>query len=97
MATAGEIPELVGEFVDLAKQYVREQTMEPAKKLGRLAGFSLAGALVFIFAAGFLAVAGMRTIVDLMPDGTIWSGLGYLLSSLALLAVTGLVMWRAAR
>ena len=97
MATAGEIPELVGEFVDLAKQYVREQTVEPAKRLGRLAGFSLAGALAFVLAAVFLAVAGMRAIVDLMPDGMVWSGLGYVVSALALLVVTGLVMWRAAR
>jgi uncharacterized protein (DUF849 family) len=97
MATAGDIPELVGEFVDLAKQYVREQTLEPAKKLGRLAGFSLAAALIFVLAAVFLAIAGMRAIVDLMPDGTIWSGFGYVLSALALLAATGLVMWRAAR
>jgi hypothetical protein len=97
MATAGDIPELVGEFVDLAKQYVREQTLEPAKKLGRLAGFSLAAALIFVLAAVFLAIAGMRAIVDLMPDGTIWSGFGYILSALALLAATGLVMWRAAR
>jgi len=97
MAAAGEIPELVGEFVDMAKQYVREQTLEPAKKLGRLAGLSMAGALIFVLAAVFLAVAGMRAIVDLMPHGAIWSGFGYVLSSLALLAVTGLVMWRAAR
>jgi hypothetical protein len=97
MAAAGEIPELVGEFVDMSKQYVREQTLEPAKRLGRLAGFSLAGALVFVLAALFLAVAGMRAIVDLMPDGVIWSGFGYVLSALALLAVIGLVMWRAAR
>lgn len=97
MAAAREIPELVGEFVELAKQYLRERTIEPAKKLGRLAGFSLAAALVFVVAAGFLAVAGMRTIVDLMPDGAVWSGVGYVLSSLALLAATGLVMWRAAR
>lgn len=94
---AGEIPELVGEFVDLAKRYVREQTLDPAKRLGRLAGLSLAGALVFMLAAGFLAVAGMRTVVDLMPDGTIWSGFGYVLAALALLGLTGLVVWRAAR
>lgn len=97
MATASELPELVEEFYGLAKRYVREQTLEPAKRLGRLAGWSLAAALLFMLAAVFLAIAGMRTIVDLMPDGAIWSGFGYVLSALALLAVTGLLVWRAAR
>jgi hypothetical protein len=92
-----ELPEMVGEFLDLSKQYVREQTLEPAKKLGRLAGFSFAGAFLMALAALFLAVALMRLIVDVLPDGVMWSGLGYILSSIALLALTGLMMWRLTR
>ena len=97
MASASELPELAGEFYEMATQYVREQTLEPAKKLGRLAGFSFAGAILFMLAAIFLAVAGMRAMVDLMPEGEIWSGLGYIASGIAVLAVTGFVMWRAAK
>ena len=97
MARTNELPELTTEFVDLAKQYVQERTVEPAKKLGRLAGLGFAAAMVFVMAALFLGIAGTRTIVDLMPDGNIWSGLGYVLGSLGLLMVTGLVMWRASK
>jgi hypothetical protein len=95
-----ELPEMVGEFIDLSKQYVREQTLEPAKKLGRLAGFSFAGAIVIALSVTFLAVAGTRMLIEVLPGGpdhAMWTGLGYILSSLALLVVTGLVMWRASR
>lgn len=88
---------MVGEFIDLAKQYVREQTMEPAKRLGRVAGFSAAASFLFVLAAGLLAVAVLRTIVDLLPDGAVWSGFGYVLAAFAMLGATGLVMWRAVK
>lgn len=97
MPPVSELPDLIGEFIDLATRYLREQTIEPAKRLGRLFAFSAIASLLFILAAGFLAVAGMRWIQRVMPDGDVWSGLGYLAASVALLAVTGLVMWRATR
>jgi hypothetical protein len=97
MARVRELPDLIGEFIDLSKQYLREQTLEPAKRLGRLFGFSAIASMLFALAGGFLAVAGMRWILRAMPDGAVWSGVGYLAASLALLAVTGLVMWRATR
>lgn len=97
MARTNEIPELVGEFVDLSKQYLREQTLEPAKALGRLAGFSFAGAFVLVLAVLFLSIAGMRLIIEALPDGPMWSGLGYIVSSFALLIFTGVMMWRVTR
>lgn len=97
MASVRELPDLVGEFIDMAKQYLREQTIEPAKALGRLAGFGFLAAILFVLASGFLAVAGMRWILRAMPDGAIWSGVGYLAASLAILVVTALVMRRATR
>ena len=100
MPKTTELPELVSEFIDLSKQYVREQTIEPAKKLGRLAGFSFAGAFVLMLASIFLAIAAMRVIVWVMPAGpdhAMWTGLGYILASLAMLALTGIMMWRLTR
>ena len=97
MASVTELPELVGEFIDLSRQYLREQTIEPARRLGRLAAYSAVASLLFILAAGFLAVAGSRWLLRVMPDGAVWSGVGYLASSVALLIVTAVVMWRATR
>ena len=92
-----ELPELVGEFVDLAKGYVRDRIQGPAKALGRLAGFGFAAGFVFFLAAIFLAIAATRTIIDVLPDGSIWSGFGYIISSIVLLMATGLIMWRASK
>ena len=97
MASPRELPDMIGEFFALAKQYLKEHTLEPAKALGRLAGMSFAASMLFILAGLFLAISGMRLIVSVMPDGMVWSGLGYMAASLALLATTGLVMWRATR
>jgi hypothetical protein len=32
MASPAELPQLVGEFVDLSKEYLRQETLEPAKQ-----------------------------------------------------------------
>jgi len=97
VAREKELPELVGEFVELSKQYVRERTIEPAKALGRLGGFGFAAAILFALAALFLGVAGTRAIIVALPDGSIWSGFGYLLGAIGCLGLTGLVMWRATK
>ena len=97
MAKAKELPGLVSEFVTLAKEYVRQRTLVPAKALGRVAGFGFAAASLFALAALFLAVAGMRLIVTALPDGQIWSGFGYVLAAIGLLAATGVVAWRASK
>jgi hypothetical protein len=97
MASPREIPDMIGEFIGLAKQYLREQAIEPARALKRVAGLSFVASLLFILAGLLIAVAGLRLILSVMPDGVIWSGVGYLVAALGLLALTGLVMWRATR
>lgn len=97
MAKTQELPEMVGEFIDLSKQYVREQTVEPAKQLGRLAGMGCAAAAVLVLALLFLSIAIVRWIIEALPEGALWSGLGYLLGAIAVLAVTGLFVGLAMR
>jgi len=97
VAKAKELPGLISEFGTLAKEYVRQRTLEPAKALGRVGGLGFAAAFLFALAALFLAVAGMRAIVAALPDGDIWSGFGYILASIGLMGVIGFVGWRALR
>jgi hypothetical protein len=97
MASARQLPELISEFFDLARQYLKDAILEPARRLGRQAGLGFAASFVLTLAALFLGVALMRTLVRVMPDGLVWTGLGYLAASIALLATTGFVMWRATR
>ena len=90
-----EIPDLVSEFVDMSKEYLRQETVGRAQLVGRHAGVALGTALVAAFAVVFLGVAGMRLLVDVMPgepSHQIWSGLGYVLAALALAAIGGIIV-----
>lgn len=97
MAGPSELPQLVTEFVDMSKEYLRQETLDPAKELGRFAGFTLAASLLFGIGGVLLAIAGTRGIIYLLPEGPNWSALGYILGALAIGAVIGIVMAMAQR
>lgn len=92
MAKPSELPELVGEFVDLSKEYLRQETLEPAKELGRYAGFSIGAGVAFAIGMLFLSIAGVRGIIALLPEGPNWSALGYLLAAVALALIAGIIV-----
>ena len=97
MADVRELPDHVREFVDMSKEYLRQETLEPAKQLGRFSGFVVGAAVCFSLAALFISVAGVRYIRDWLPDGPYWSALGYILAALAALAVAALLIAITAR
>lgn len=84
MPRATELPQLVTEFVDMSKEYLRQETIEPAKRLGRFAGFTIGASILVAIGSLLLAIAGMRGIIYLLPDGPNWSALGYILGALAI-------------
>ena len=45
MAKLQDIPGMISSFIDLAKEYLLQETVRAAKKLGRFARFSLGAAL----------------------------------------------------
>lgn len=65
-ASAGErsLPELFGELWGLVKDYVRQETVDPIKGVGRYVAFGVAGAVLVGLGAVFLAVGGLRLIQD---------------------------------
>lgn len=98
--TTKEIPELVSEFMDMSKEYLRQETVGRAKLIGRHSGVALGTAFVAGLGLVFLAVAGVRLLIDVMPgepSHQMWSGLAYVLGSLALLVVAGLIVWRVSK
>ena len=97
MAGATELPELVREFTDMSKEYLLQETVEPAKQLGRYAGYSIGAGLCFAVAAIFLSIAGLRGILALMPNGPNWQALSYALAAIGLGIVSGLIVWLTAR
>ena len=92
MANQAELPELVEQFVDMSKEYLLQETVEPAKKLGRYAGYAIGAAAAFALGALFLAIAGARLIIRVLPDGPYWQGLGYVLAAIALGIVAAVII-----
>ena len=97
MPSPTELPELVKEFTDLSREYLLQETVEPAKRLGRFAAYSVAAAVSFALGAVLISVAGMRWIVRAMPDGPNWTATGYLVSALSLVVVALVVVKLTAR
>lgn len=84
MAQIQEIPKLVTEFIELSKEYLLQETVEPAKKLGHFAGYSIGAAALWSIALVLLSVAGLRALIDVLQPGPYWEALGYVLFSLLL-------------
>lgn len=100
MPGPAQLPELISDFVATAKDYLRQETIEPAKRLGRYGGFSAAAGLVAALAVVPLAVAGNRLLIEVLPGDPshrMWSGLAYVVSALVLLGLAGLVVRGASR
>lgn len=92
MAQIHDIPRLTTEFIELAREYLLNETLEPAKRLGHFAGFSIGAAALWSVALVLLSVAGMRALIDLLPTGPYWESLGYVVAALALTGFVALLI-----
>lgn len=92
MAQIQDIPKLINEFVELAKAYLLQETVEPAKKLGHFAGFSIGAAAIWASALVLLSVAGLRALIDVLPSGAYWESLGYVVFTLLLIGFIALLV-----
>lgn len=84
MTRTSELPELVREFTDMSKEYLRQETLEPARQLGRYAGFAIGAAVCFAIGAVLLGVALARVTIAVLPEGPNWSALGYGIAAIVL-------------
>ncbi len=92
MANPAELPELVKEFADMSKEYLLQETVEPAKQLGRYAGFSMGAAFAFALGTLLLTIAGLRWIADALPEGPNYQALAYLIVVLALAVIAAIIV-----
>ena len=92
MANPTELPQLVKEFTDMSKEYLLQETVEPAKQLGRYAAYSLTGGLAFALGVLFLSIAALRWIADAVPPGPIYQALAYLIAVAGLGAVAFIIV-----
>jgi hypothetical protein len=92
MAKLQDLPVLIVEFRDLAKEYLLQETVGQAKKLGRFAGFSLGAAALWSAAMILIGVAVMRGVVDALPNSPYWEALGYVIAFAAFVAIAAILV-----
>jgi len=97
MAGPAELPELIREFADMSRDYLLQETVEPAKQLGRYAAFSVAAAVAFAAGTLLVGIAGMRLAIRALPEGPNWSSLGYLIATAVLVLLAALLIKAGSR
>lgn len=92
MAQIQDIPKLVGEFIDMARDYLVQETVGQAKKLGGFAAHSVGATALWSIALVLLAVAGLRALYDALPSGPYWESLAYIITVVVLLVFLAIVV-----
>lgn len=97
MAKFQEIPQIAQDLVETSIAYLRQQTIEPAKKLGRQAGMGIAGAVLLSLGA-FLAILAIYALFKMVLPETEWYRvLARLLTGIAAALAGALVAWRISK
>ena len=94
MADPKEIPQLTTELIEMSQEYLRQETIEPAKRLGKHAGMGFGGAAVLSLGGVFLVLALYSALKMVLPEGEWWVVLARLLAALGGAGAAGIVVWR---
>lgn len=94
MPNPQEIPQLTTELVEMSREYLRQETLEPAKKLGKQAGMGVGGALVMAIGAVCLAWGLYYGLLLVFPEGEWWVVLARGLTAIAAAGTAGIIGWR---
>ena len=88
---------MVTELVGMSKEYLKQETIEPAKKLGRYAGIGLGVGIIMAFAALFFGLAVYALFKQVLPDGEWYLVLARGLTVIVAGAAAGLLGWRMSK
>ena len=98
MAEPQEIPQLTTELIDMSRDYLRQETIEPAKRLGRHAGLGIGGAAVLSIGVICLVWGfyyGLTQVFEsTVSDNPWWVVLSRALTALVSAGAAGIVVWR---
>ncbi|MFV2074004.1 MAG: phage holin family protein [Thermoanaerobaculales bacterium] len=94
MANPKEIPQIATELIDMSREYLLQETIEPAKRLGKVAGMGVGGAVVLSIGAFLMAWALYYGLNILFPVGEWWVVLSRFLTALAAAGTAGIIVWR---
>jgi hypothetical protein len=89
-----EIPQLTSELIDMSREYLRQETIEPAKALGKHAGMGIGGAMVLSLGTLFLVLALFSALRIWLPSGEWYEVLARFLTAIGAAGAAGLVVWR---
>ena len=89
-----EIPQLTTELIDMSREYLRQETLEPAKRLGKTAGMGLGGAMAISLGAFLLVLALYNGLEIWLPAGEWWRVLARFITAVAAAGGAALVAWR---
>jgi hypothetical protein len=83
------------EIKDLAVQYIKEETVQPLKDLGRFVAWGTAGSVLVGFGVTLMLLGALRFLQEQFPvlDGTL-SWLPYLIVVVLAALVVVLTIWR---
>ena len=94
MPNPQEIPGIATELVEMSREYLRQETIEPAKQLGKQAGAGIGGALLIGIGAVCGVWAAYYGLQLLFPEGEWWVVLSRTITALLAAAAAGIVVWR---
>jgi len=98
MTEPQEIPQLTTELIDMSREYLRQETIEPAKRLGKHAGLGIGGAAVLGIAAICLAWGlyyGLTQLFATTVSDSQWLVvLSRFITALITAGAAGIIVWR---
>jgi high-affinity Fe2+/Pb2+ permease len=94
MPDSQEIPQITNELVDMSREYLRQEVVEPSKQLGKQAGLGIGGAIIVAIGAILAAWGVYYGLVMWLPEGDWWVVLARFITALVAAGVAGLVVWR---
>ncbi len=94
MADPAEIPQIANELADLSREYLSQEVVEPAKRLGKHAGMGIGGAMVLSFGAFLLAWGVYHGLKLILPQSAWYVVLARFLTAIGCFAAAGTAVWR---
>ena len=92
-----EIPQIATELVDMSREYLRQEIVGPAKRLGSHAAMGIGGSILLAIGAICLAWALYHGLQLILPEGEWWVVLARGLTAIGAAGAAGLIGWRMQR
>ena len=94
MPDSKEIPQIATQLVDMSREYLRQEVVEPAKSLGKQAGLGVGGAVLLAIGAIVGAWGLYYGLIMWLPEGEWYVVLSRFIVAVTAAAIAGLVVWR---